>query len=292
MVVIQLTGGIGNQLFQYSTAKALSKFNNQDLYLDINSFRWDNLRNYALGNFKINAKIASPEIIENIKNGTISLADKLLFYFKNKEIPYFPIIIEQKFSFDLNFSKFRNTNVYLQGYWQSELYFKKFRDELIQEIRNFDYFIGLSKDFLQQIISTQGAVSLHVRRGDYVANKETNEYHGTCSNDYYKNAIQIIESYVKTPHFFIFSDDKEYVKHLFSDSSSFTIVEGINQDFEELLLMSACEHHIIANSSFSWWGAWLNPNSEKKVIVPKVWFLNVEMQNQVGDLIPTNWIKI
>ena len=294
MVVVQLTGGLGNQLFQYATAKALSSCNQQTVFLDIQSYQWDKLRVYELEKFNIKAQIADQEISNKIKNSNVSFIDKFKHFLTNTDIKYYrlPYIKEQNFSFDQNFNKFRNKHVYLEGYWQSELYFYNVRNEIITEIRDFNLLKYNSIKLYQKITSKKCPISLHVRRGDYVDNKNTNEYHGTCSNEYYKNAIQLIEKEIDDVHFFVFSDDKEYVNEFYKDSSKFTIINDIHYDYEELLLMSACKHHIIANSSFSWWGAWLNPNSEKRVIAPINWFKNKDMQKQISNLLPSNWVKI
>jgi hypothetical protein len=131
-----------------------------------------------------------------------------------------------------------------------------------------------------------------VRRGDYVSNSVTTDFHGLCDIQYYKHAIEKINLEIPNPTFYIFSDDKGYVKEIFQEQKNIVFIEHIPFDFEELLLMSYCKHNIIANSSFSWWGAWLNTNINKIVIAPRRWFANNSMNQQTMDLLPKTWEKL
>ena len=141
-------------------------------------------------------------------------------------------------------------------------------------------------------MNAASSVSVHVRRGDYVNDPKTNAYHGTCSLDYYKKAVEIIRNKVKDPVFFIFSDDAEWVKKNFNiDEQQVLVSEPEKLSLtEELKLMASCRHSVVANSSFSWWGAWLNNNNEKMVIAPQKWFADPLIDT--SDLIPSAWIRI
>lgn len=163
----------------------------------------------------------------------------------------------------------------LEGYWQSEKYFKDIRPILLKDFT----LRSKSDNFLkfEKLVSDNNSVSVHFRRGDYIKRKVTRNYHGVLGFDYYLQAIEIIKQKIKNPHFFLFSDD--------STISSFS---GLNSA-EELILMSLCRHNIIANSSFSWWGAWLNNNPKKIVIAPKKWFNAIKTDLQ---RIPRSWIKL
>ncbi len=181
--------------------------------------------------------------------------------------------------------------MYLQGYWQSEKYFKD-----IEKIIRDDFTFSEEPDYqnkqMADTIKCCEAVSLHVRRGDYVSNPVTTEYHGICSEDYYRRAVREVERYCKNPQFFVFSDDPSWAKENLETGYPTTIIDfnGSEKDYEDLRLMSLCQHHIIANSSFSWWGAWLSWNPQKIVIAPKKWFNRPEINTQ--DLIPESWIRI
>jgi hypothetical protein len=294
VIITQLTGGIGNQMFQYALARALSLRFHSELYLDIFSYQWDSLRVYELEAFNIEAKIADTTLIERVKNTKPSLKVRFLHKLKRKSIPsyYFSHIKEVKFSYNEVVSLIPNQSIYLEGYWQSAKYFERFRSVLVNDFRLKNQLGNQAMKYKELIEKSNSSVSVHVRRGDYVQNPETTAYHGVCDLNYYNRAIQKIKDEVSNPTFFIFSDDKEYVKTTFGQCQNCIFIENLDRDVEELALMSICSHNIIANSSFSWWGAWLNENSNKKVIAPQLWFRNPDMQNQTQDLIPKEWIKI
>jgi hypothetical protein len=295
MIIVQLTGGLGNQLFQYAMGRAFSEISKEELLLDINSYLWDTLRKYELESFNLDVRKATKIEIDTIKRSILTWKDRIFYKLKGESIPYyrFPYIKEQSFNFDPNFIHYRQKNCYLEGYWQSEKYFKQIRSILLQEICVEEkFYSNKMNDYVTQIKNTNNSVSIHVRRGDYVSNPETTAFHGVCDLLYYLRAMNQIENLISNPNYFIFSDDTNYALELFKDKENVTFVENLPFDYEELLLMSFCNHNIIANSSFSWWGAWLNQNDKKHVIAPKRWFANEIMQNQTDDLIPFEWIKI
>ncbi len=294
MIIVQLTGGLGNQLFQFAFGRALSQKSGADLYLDISSYAWDDLRNYELSSFALKELIATNEEISQLKKRQPNFKDRLISKLTRKNIPYFrlSVINEPSFRFDENYVNYHNDNTYFQGYWQSESYFKQIRPILLKELTLKNDFSDSANYYSQLIESTEISVSIHVRRGDYVSNSETTAFHGVCDLNYYKTAIAYIQSQFQNPTFFVFSDDKEYVKEVFGNQTNIIYVENIPFDCEEMLLMSNCEHNIIANSSFSWWGAWLNQHQNKLVIAPDKWFLNEEMQANSVHLIPCEWKKM
>ncbi len=292
MIIVNLTGGLGNQLFQYAMALSVAERKNNALFFDITSFKWDALREYELYKLGVKNNVASDALIHKIKNtpsNFFSTIKKKL----NIDLAYYEesYIKEKKFEFDPNFPKFNNDNVYFDGYWQSEKYFNNIRNILLRNL-TFNKISDECIEFINRIQNTVNSVSLHIRRGDYALNTETKEYHGLVDLEYYIAAIDILNQRLVNPTFFVFSDDKSYARSLFGNKINFTIVDAHFADFEELYLMSTCENQVIANSSFSWWGAWLNRNGNKQVIAPKIWFKNKEMQNQTGDLIPCDWFKI
>lgn len=295
MIIVKLTGGLGNQLFQYAIGRAISEKTGSKLLLDIRSYEWDKLRRYELSHFLINASIAKVEDIEFTKSSKIAFFDRLFLKIFGKEIPYYrkAYIKEPSFSFDLNFSNYRTSNVYLEGYWQSENYFSSIRFQLLNEICvREDKFSKNFHIYKNKINSTLSAISIHIRRGDYVENPESTAFHGLCDLDYYTNAMQLIEQTTTNPLYFVFSDDKEYVYEIFGARENVCIIQNLSFDFEEMFLMSMCKHNIVANSSFSWWGAWLNQHGGKIVIAPKRWFTNEEMQHKTKDLLPHTWIRL
>jgi hypothetical protein len=292
MVVCNLTGGIGNQLFQYAMAKSVALRGKTELFFDIRSFQWDELRTFKLDQLGLDYKIVSNEMVEFLKSNPLSYYQRFKKQLGISE-PYYKhsYIKELSFQFDDNFKKFRSKNVYLEGYWQSEKYFESIRLHILTEIQ-FGLSSYISGKYLANILQEKESVSIHVRRGDYAHNPETASYHGLMNFDYYKKAIDLIKTKLNQAYFFVFSDDKAYVKELFGDFNNLVIVEECERDIDDLCLMSKCKHQIIANSSFSWWGAWLNQNQNKIVISPNQWFNDVSMQLQTKDLIPSRWIKI
>ena len=179
-------------------------------------------------------------------------------------------------------------NIYFEGYFQTEKYFKIFRKELLKDFSLKTELNDKNKKMLEQIKSTN-AISLHVRHGDYL---NLQNHFKICSLDYYKNAINLIIQKVENPHFYIFSDDIDWVRKNFNLNHHITIVDinSSNEGYFDLELMKNCKHNITANSSFSWWGAWLNENPDKIVITPKTWFVNGDEERI--DRIPEDWIEL
>jgi len=179
-------------------------------------------------------------------------------------------------------------NCYLSGYWQSERYFESATAEIRKDFTFKMPLSGRNKELAEQI-SACDAVSLHVRRGDYVSDAKTSSLLGTCSLDYYRTAINHLSERVDSPHFFVFSDDIGWTKeNLQLDFPCIYIDHNHGEDsYRDMQLMSLCAHHIIANSSFSWWGAWLNPKEGKIVVAPKRWFA---VDYKTDDLIPSEWV--
>lgn len=298
-------GGLGNQLFQYALARTLAEKNHSIFKLDISWF--DDPRHihrkYRLDKFNIVERIASAAEINKITGKSKKGLAKKIFNYVQKRKPYFRRRIIQgygyrNFSFDPNILKVSSI-VYLDGYWQSEKYFKNFKNIIREE-----FFVKTLPDrnnleILDQIIDRE-SICIHFRtkqrwRGDSVANPDTIEFHGICSLKYYNTAIEMIKKKVENPHFFVFSDCIEWVRENFKSDLPTTFVDYNyveEREFEDLRLMMHCKHYIIANSTFSWWAAWLNPKQEKIVIAPKRWFADEKMNSQTQDLIPEAWVRL
>lgn len=284
MLIIQLTGGLGNQLFQYASARAQALRLGTDLYLDKTHFLPSptgkkNIRQYELHRFNV---------IEKFKRPAFHWAKK---YFRFNKM-YFQVetFREQHVHLHPEFFEIEG-DTYIEGCFQSQKYFLQFEHTLRTELSFKNPPTGLNAELMQEIEGVN-AVSLHVRRGDYVSNPETMKTHGICGLDYYQRAIGYIEEKVKNPYFFLFSDDPDWVQQNLQLNHPYKVVQhnkGENS-FEDMRLMSACRHHIIANSSFSWWGAWLNPSKEKIVVAPAEWY--ADKQHDTKDIIPENWVKV
>lgn len=284
MLISQLTGGLGNQMFQYAAAKTQALRLGVDLYLDKTHFLTTplgkkNLRQYELVHFNLDERFKKPSFHWTKK------------YFKIKQVYYgFETFKESHIQVHPEFFDIKD-KTYIEGVFQSEQYFKKFEKEIRSDFTLKTQAKGKNLELLNSIEAVN-SVSLHVRRGDYINNPETLKGHGVCGLDYYAKAIQLIANSVKQPHFFLFSDEPEWVQQNLKIEYPFEVVNHNlgNKSFEDMRLMSNCKHHIIANSSFSWWGAWLNQNTNKQVVAPKQWFQNPNWNSK--DIIPDNWIKI
>ena len=165
---------------------------------------------------------------------------------------------------------------------------------MLDKIKDFTFQSPFSEKsrLISEEIKQLNSVSIHVRRTDYISNIPANNYHGTCNETYYIEAMKIIGKKISNPHFYIFSDEPEWFKANIKTNFQVTFVEHNKNEksFEDMYLMSLCKHNIIANSSFSWWGAWLNSNENKQVIAPANWFQ--DKTKNTKDLLPETWIKL
>ncbi len=290
MIVVKLYGGLGNQMFQYAFGRYLSHKNKTKLVLDINSFDMQKLRKYELNIFNFKTFF-----LTNTQRNTFFLPPHASFlnkaiYRLSKFFYNNIVVIEPRFSFSYDLLNI-SPRAYLEGYFQSEKYFIEIK-EIIKKDFTFHSPLNIDNKNMLNIIKNTNSVSLHIRRGDYVLNPNTNRIHGICDIDYYFKSTEYMCSNTENPIFFIFSDDMNWVKQNIKIKAEHYYVDFNNSqnDFEDMRLMSFCKHNIIANSSFSWWGAWLNDNRNKIVIAPKKWFN--DSSKDTTDLIPSSWIRI
>lgn len=292
MVTIKLIGGLGNQMFQYATGRAVAHRLGVQLLLDVSGFAHYDLRRYELDKWAIHASLASPEDL--LRAGVVARAptwfsrigramgfERPLSSFKEVSLAYDPGILKVA------------APIYLDGYWQSDSYFSNVADLLRREFVLKDPVNAANLGMTALICQADASsVSLHIRRGDYVSNPHTAQYHGVCSLDYYRAAIDYLAERVPNPHFFVFSDDLAWVAENFKLSHPMTLVDVNDADSGawDMALMKSCSHHIIANSSFSWWGAWLNSASDKIVVAPARWFSRADQNTR--DLIPSTWVRL
>jgi len=285
MIITQIKGGLGNQMFQFAAGKTLAHLTNSFLKLDVSAFDEYKLRNFDLLNFQTNIAFADKQEINDLLPA--HNFEKAFQYFSpfNKRSYY----REKKFSFDEKVLRL-GRNVYLKGHFQSEKYFLPAKEIIKQEFRFKDEVISNVNEFANKINNEQ-SVAVHIRRGDMGSDPVTAEYHGILTVDHYQKCIDIISSKVPGPVFYFFSDDIKWVKENLQIPQSVYVSDNITKDhIEDLYLMSQCKHNIIANSSFSWWGAWLNDNPGKIVIAPKNWFN--KGPKDIQDLIPEGWLKV
>lgn len=289
MVVVKLMGGLGNQMFQYACGRRIALANSVQLKLDTSDVTGKSGRAYGLCHLNISAEIASGAEIGHFRKS--DLIRKTLYRAHLIRTPYreHNVVRERFFHFDERIPSLSD-DTYLEGYWQSERYFSDIKDVIRREF-TFKHEPDSQNERMAQEILHTNAVSVHVRRGDYVSDPTINKIHGTCSTEYYRQAVKLIADNVRQPHFFVFSDDQEWVKSnlLLDYQVTYVTHNSHNRSFEDLRLISQCKHHIIANSSFGWWGAWLNQNPKKIVIAPARWFNQCKADTR--DLLPESWIK-
>lgn len=287
MLIIKLQGGLGNQLFQYAFGRLIALRRGEDLKLDkdILGQRGDTYRSYGLEAFNIKADIASREEVLKVKY-PYSLISKAWRFFKAKFLRIFHIGFEAKM--------LKTKAQYLDGFFQSYKYLQPIERELKDELslKNDNLEIKYP-DILEEIRSTE-SVAVHIRRGDYVSDVKTKKAHFICDLSYYEKAFALIKDKLKErnlePKFFIFSDDINWAKDNLKQENCIFVSRPEILDYEELILMSKAKHNIIANSSFSFWSAWLNSNPEKIVIAPVLW--NRKYRKAFKDLLPENWLRL
>jgi hypothetical protein len=291
MIIVRLNGGLGNQMFQYALGRKLAIIHNTILKLDTKWFV-KGIRQYELVYLNIQEEIATAEEVISMTRMTNSFSNRITRNLIEPVLPYYKRSqVEEKYnSFDSNIFKSPD-NIYLKGYWQTEKYFIDIEKQIRREFI-FKKKLDSTNQQLENTIKKSNAVSVHIRRGDYVSNPEYLEKYGPCSITYYEKAYKFIENQVSKALYFIFSDDPEWAKSNISFFKPCIFVEhnsGENS-YKDMQLMSMCRHNIIANSSFSWWGAWLNTYPNKVVIAPENWFKDSTAENK--DIIPISWFKI
>lgn len=302
MIIVKIMGGLGNQLFQYSTGRALSIMYNTELKVDLSFFKNPKYSiAYRLDKFNLPFTPADEFDFFHLKNKTIipklyrglnRFGYKSSKYYNKTHIKENEVLALYKAQ-----NKVEN-NYYIEGWLQSENYFKDYRTKIINDL-NADHLLYNKNVIIQENIQNTNSVSVHIRRGDYI----TNGFFKTLTIDYYKNAISIIDANVQNPTFYFFSDDIAWVKKEFSNIPKSIFIDNNSivesgyttiGDIEDLMLMRKCKHHIIANSTFSWWGAWLNENPTKIVIAPLKWFNDNKTQKKIetNGFFPNTWLKI
>ncbi len=289
MKYIQIKAGLGNQLFQYAFGRALSIEQKTPLALDISWYSnispKDTPRTFVLDKYKIQAHIATPNEVTKfyspLRRYLRKISRRLVY---KKDHIFHPQQLRTKSSF-------------MEGHWTNEKYFKKHADIIRSDIKLKESFTPVSQALLEQMKEYKDTglipISVHIRRGDCVTNSHAASYQGTVDTSYYDIAYAHLSSKMDKDKFvfYISSDDIAWVEeHILLDKQRIFVSRPEIPDYEEILIMSSCEHHIIGNSSYSWWGAWLNPNPDKIVIAPKEWLKDKTFDT--SDVCPKEWVRI
>ncbi len=292
MIVVKLLGGLGNQMFQYALGRKMAILHSDELWLDGSFFSEKGShtpREYELDIFQIHASLASGELLKQCIPAPATRMHRWINKWLGRNVQSIQYH-EKGHAFQPEVFHHKG-DIHLIGYWQSQNYFLDIADTIRED---FTFRIppqGLNADLITQMNSCN-AVSIHIRRGDYVSNASASAFHGLCGVDYYQAAVERIAKGTPNIHLFIFSDDMEWVKQHLRFDYPMTYIDHNHgkQSWEDMRLMASCKHHIIANSSFSWWAAWLNPSTDKKVVAPSRWFMDASINTQ--DVLPTDWIKL
>jgi hypothetical protein len=296
MIIIKLISGLGNQLFQYAVARQLAIKNGDRVKLDISFYMGQQMRNYGLKYFNINADIATEDdvasvmdvykckfILQKIYCGIESVLHKHYnrHYKEDGWWRYEPSLYKIK------------GNVYLEGYWQHYKYFEGLDKQIFDELSLKNASEAERYSVFDAVHADDSSVSLHIRRGDYVTDRSAADLMGILPLSYYERAIEYICERVYNPSFYIFSDDLEWARTnlKIKQPTTFVNIEDGKKDYLELVLMSRCRHNILANSSFSWWGGFLNQNKAKIVIAPKQWVKQPDVNKTIFISFP-DWVQL
>lgn len=286
MIVSRLIGGLGNQMFQYAAGRALALRRGVAFAIDSRAFSDYDTHAFGMRCFQAELNEAPARLLPNPP--AEGRFQRLLRRFVPSPLT---VYIEKTFTFDEAVLHLPDEQ-YLDGYWQSEKYFVDVADVIRKDFTVRHTPSAANQAWLDQIARTH-SVSLHIRRGDYVTNPSAAAVHGTCDLGYYERAVACVrETTGIDPELFVFSDDPDWVAanlrlpyqmHLVRDNDAST-------NFEDLRLMTACRHHIVANSSFSWWGAWLDARSDSITVAPARWFAGDTPDAR--DLVPQRWTRV
>lgn len=302
MLIVRMVGGLGNQLFQYAFARTLSKKLNRKLYIDDSWYYevhlLDNkscpysttIRNFFLKYYNIQTPIINKVHLNWIKRLEI----------KSKYSHFFRFLLDGPMN-KLSFEKINHKNysfdvikkiprAYLIGYWQNNDIIDNYKQLLSNDLILKNPLSKRNELYLNSI-NSKNSIAVHFRRGDYISNPKYRELYAPCSKKYYQNGIKLIQNLINNPHFYIFSDDIKWVKNNYDFTTDTTFIDNSGPEYEHLFLMNQCKHQITANSTFSWWAAWLNTNPHKIIITPLYWYYDKHL-NETVTRIPDEWIKI
>lgn len=292
MIVVKMQGGLGNQFFQYATGRAIAERLRCHLFLDISWYRrlpkGATPRAWELGRYPILAECLDPD---EEKSTWFWSMERLGCLIRLKgQWRWARSFREAEADYDARLAHL-GLNRALEGYWQNPSYFDTMSSSLRQELQPSEPMGLRDVQIAEQILSCpQHAVAVHVRRGDYLHGVH-GAHHGTCDDAYYLRAFEHMRRQLAAPRFFVFSDDPDWVASRSDIFGGAMMVShnGAERAFQDVRLMSLCRAHIIANSSFSWWGAWLSSHPDKRVVAPKRWLANGA---SMPSLVPAEWVRL
>lgn len=288
MITMRIKGGLGNQLFQYAAAYALANRLNQPFGFNPSFSNNMTPRGYKLSYLKTECDriVKDDELPYKVNFLKKKYPNKLLRVMNHHKTNCgkYAYWIETRDEWQPNFFKIDYPNIYVDGYFQSQDYFKEYRESLLKQFLP-SYEPEIAFIDAQKKIHLCNSVAVHVRRSDFT--KDGHAYHYLLDKDYYISAVSFMKAKLETPTFFWFSDDINWVKHNIGDNKDFVFVniQTPHCDIDDMMLMKSCKHIITANSTFSWWAAWLNENNSAIKIVP-------QKPYGMDGMIPNEWIKL
>lgn len=285
MIITEINGGLGNQLFQYAAGLALATRHQTELKINVQFKEEDTSRDIGLSHFNIELKKATTKDLSSLYPASVFeriiqriLPTSFKKYYKEKE-----------FAYQTSFKQL-GSNLYLKGYWQSELYFSSISEQIRAAFTlSPTVFQGAAK-FIEEV-NTIESVAIHVRKGDYLISPFA-DYYTNLESSYYNKAIDLLRTRNAHLKLFVFTDDINWVKSNLQLDHSYTIASGTYTQsmYEDFKAMQSCKYHVIANSSFSWWTAWLSDRKDKVVVAPQQWFNKGPKDTQ--DLLPKTWLTV
>jgi hypothetical protein len=296
MLIVRITGGIGNQLFQYAFARSLSIELNRNFKLDLSWYRnyhkfeeesnpdAATKRTYLLDKFNVKKNLLNPLYLSiSYRLNNYSILNKVKKY---PVLNYFSYSTITESEFDIYKIQYLK-NVYISGFWQKNDLFEKYSD-LLKEEFTLKNNLSVENEFFFNKIEQSTSIAIHIRRGDLLSRPAAVAEQPYSTYKYYTKSINIMKEKLEKPELFVFSDDIDWVKNNYNFDLPTTFIDNDGPDYEHFNLMCNCKHQIIANSTFSWWAAWLNNYQDKIIIAPKWWYRDTK-KNESIIRIPEDW---
>jgi len=296
MKFVSLTGGLGNQLFGFAFCMELRKrgfkavlfkpYPDKSKYYGHQGYELSKLFNVKEYD-GVFSSIAT--FLLTIFTYIIKIIPPRLRLHLYRMIGVYTVSVDENFIYYPEVFNFEHANQLFRGTWQSQLYFQLAVTEVRNSLKFDSSILSAKTNEIERFISASNSISIHIRRGDYLSDQYANGFADVCTMEYYNKAIEYIKSKVEKTHFFVFTDDPTWVNENFQIKNATYVQHNAGSNsWQDMYLMSQCKHNIIANSSFSWWGAWLNANPDKIVIAPTKWWRLFDKD----DVIPNDWIRM